>query len=156
MIYFWQLRLQNEHVSWKEDPQLPQVRLLKLQSFLSESPHAGSQWGEAFCLQKVQLLLHTSWWPQDTHAKPFRRKALQLHTVQTLLHNSLWPKETHAYPFRRKTYQLHTAVSSRNIRWEQFNGKTISTLFLQTIVNISWFFRFSSNVGVCWWYLVIT
>jgi hypothetical protein len=53
--------VKNEHVSWKEDPQLPQVRLLKLQSFLSESPHAGSQWGEAICLQKVQLLLHTSW-----------------------------------------------------------------------------------------------
>ena len=50
----------------------------------------------------------------------------------------------------------HTAVSSRNIRWEYINGKTISTLFLQTIVNISWFFGFFSNIGVCWWYLVVT
>ena len=28
--------------------------------------------------------------------------------------------------------------------------------FLQPIVNISWFFGFLSNVGACWWYLVVT
>ena len=32
----------------------------------------------------------------------------------------------------------------------------ILTLFLHTIVNISWFFGFFSNVGACWWYLVVT
>ena len=39
----------------------------------------------------------------------------------------------------------------RAVQWENdFNT------FLQTIVNISRFFGFSSNVRVCWWYLVVT
>ena len=49
-----------------------------------------------------------------------------------------------------------TAVSSRNIKREHLNGKMILTLFLHTIVNVSWFFGFLSNVGACWWYLVVT
>ena len=39
----------------------------------------------------------------------------------------------------------------RAVQWEN-NFNT----FLQTIVNISRCFGFSSNVRVCWWYLVVT
>ena len=55
------------------------------------------------------------------------------------LTNNLNPKITLIYNYYRQidimanasryVHVRYTAVSSRNIRWEQFNGKTISTLF---------------------------